>query len=103
MQATLAEITAQTVAADLLRYGPGTRRLLVSGGGVHNTDLMRRLGTALPGVAVESTAVRGIDPDMVEAVGFAWLAHRTLHGRPGNLPEVTGAKGPRVLGGIYRA
>lgn len=103
VQATLSELTARTVAADLLRYGPGTKRLLVSGGGVHNRDLMKRLGEALPGVIVESTAVRGVDPDMVEAIGFAWLARQTIHGCIGNIPEVTGAKGPRILGGIYQA
>jgi anhydro-N-acetylmuramic acid kinase len=52
---------------------------------------------------VESSAAHGIDPDAVEAMGFAWLAHATVHGRPGNLPSVSGAKGPRVLGGIYSA
>ena len=64
---------------------------------------MGRLSKALADVAVESTAVRGVDPDMVEAVGFAWLAYQTLQGRPGNIPEVTGAKGPRILGGVYQA
>ena len=37
------------------------------------------------------------------AMGFAWLARQTLAGRPGNLPSVTGALGPRVLGAIYPA
>ena len=103
VQATLVELTARTVGEALLRHGSETRRLLVSGGGIHNAHLMARLGDALPGIEVESTAARGIDPDAVEAVGFAWLAHETLHGRPGNIPEVTGARGLRILGGIYQA
>ena len=53
--------------------------------------------------AVESTAAHGVDPDFVEAMGFAWLARQTLAGRPGNLPAVTGARGPRILGAIFQA
>ena len=58
---------------------------------------------SLPGVAVASTASIGLDPDFIEAAGFAWLARETLAGRPGNLPAVTGARGPRVLGVIHPA
>jgi anhydro-N-acetylmuramic acid kinase len=39
----------------------------------------------------------------MEAMGFAWLARETLAGRTNNLPSVTGARGPRILGGIYPA
>jgi anhydro-N-acetylmuramic acid kinase len=39
----------------------------------------------------------------VEAAAFAWLAHRTVAGLPGNLPTVTGARAARVLGAIYPA
>ena len=63
--------------------------------------LMAALADALPGVHVESSAGHGLDPDCVEAMAFAWLARETLAGRPGNLPAVTGAAGPRVLGAIY--
>jgi len=45
----------------------------------------------------------GIDPDFVEAIAFAWLAKQTLEGKPGNLPSVTGADRPVILGGIYQA
>ncbi|GGA82604.1 anhydro-N-acetylmuramic acid kinase [Arenimonas soli] len=103
VQATLCELSAATVAAALLREMPACRRLLACGGGVHNPELMRRLAARLPGVTVASTASVGIDPDFVEAAGFAWLARETLAGRPGNLPAVTGARGPRVLGAIHRA
>lgn len=103
IQATLLELTAATVASALQRVQPGTARVLVCGGGVHNIALMGRLGTRLPGVQVESTAVHGLDPDYVEAMGFAWLARETLAGRPGNLPSVTGARGLRVLGAIHPA
>ena len=101
VQATLCELSAATVADALRATLPGTGRLLVCGGGVHNPLLMERLAARLPGVAVASTASIGLDPDFIEAAGFAWLARETLAGRPGNLPSVTGARGPRVLGAIH--
>jgi len=103
VQATLLEFSAATVADALLASQPATRRLLVCGGGVHNPHLLARIAARLPGVAVASTAACGLDPDFVEAMGFAWLARQTLAGHPGNLPAVTGARGTRVLGCIHPA
>lgn len=103
VQATLLELTATTVAQALRAQQPDTRRVLVCGGGVRNPVLLARLAAHLPGVVVESTAAHGVDPDFVEAMGFAWLARQTLLGLPGNLPAVTGARGPRVLGAIHHA
>ena len=102
VQATLLELTATTVADALRANQPRTDRLLVCGGGVHNPGLLQRIAM-LTGTQVESTAVHGVDPDFIEAMGFAWLARQTLAGRPGNLPGVTGASGPRVLGVVYPA
>ena len=101
VQATLAELTAGTIADALHEALPRAERLLVCGGGARNWDLMQRLGRNLPGVVVESTADHGIAPDWVEAAGFAWLAHATLQGQAGSIPEVTGADSPVPLGGIY--
>lgn len=103
VQATLLELSARSIADALLATQPSTARLLVCGGGVHNPRLLARIAARLPGVRVESTAVHGVDPDFVEAMGFAWLARQTLAGRPGNLPSVSGARGPRVLGAVYSA
>ena len=103
VQATLLELSATTVADALRATQPDTRRVLVCGGGVHNATLMGRIAARLPDMTVESTAAHGLDPDYVEAMGFAWLARETLEGRPGNLPGVSGAKGLRVLGAIYPA
>ena len=103
VQATLLELTAATVADALLAHLPEARRVLVCGGGVRNPQLLRRLSARLPGVVVESSAVHGLDPDYMEAMGFAWLAQRTLDGLAGNLPSVTGAEGPRILGAIHPA
>jgi anhydro-N-acetylmuramic acid kinase len=98
VQATLVEFSARSIVDALRATQLDTQRLIACGGGVHNAMLMSRLAALLPGVAVESTAAHGIDPDAVEAAGFAWLAWQTVEGRPGNRPEVTGAAGPRVLG-----
>ena len=70
---------------------------------MRNAQLLRRLAARLPGVVVESSALHGLDPDYMEAMGFAWLAQQTLAGLPGNLPSVTGARGPRILGAIHPA
>ena len=70
--------------------------------GVH-PRIMAALAAAMPDAVVTSTAAHGVDPDYIEAMGFAWLARQTLLGLPGNLPAVTGARGPRVLGAIHPA
>ena len=103
VQATLLELTAATIADALRAAQPQTARVLACGGGVHNPRLLERIAARLPGIPVESTAAHGVDPDLVEAMGFAWLARETLAGRPGNLASVTGARGPRVLGAIHPA
>lgn len=101
VQATLAELSAQSIAAAIKQHGGQVAEVLVCGGGIHNADLMRRLQARLPGLTVVSTARAGLDPDWVEATAFAWLAMRTLHGRSGNLPNVTGASRKLVLGAIH--
>ena len=103
VQATLLALSVRTISSALRAAQPATRRVIACGGGVHNAALMAALADALPGVAVESSAAHGLDPDFVEAMAFAWLARETLSGRPGNLPAVTGAAGPRVLGAVYPA
>lgn len=103
VQATLLELTVESVARALRAHGGGAQRLIVCGGGVRNRRLMERLRAVLAPMPVASSAEHGIEPGLVEAAAFAWLAHRTLEGRPGSLPAVTGAKGARVLGAIYPA
>ncbi len=102
VQATLAELSARSVAAAIERHAADTRRLLVCGGGAHNVDLLARLQRhLLPGIAVSSTLDAGLHPDWVEAVAFAWLAMRRIAGQPGNLPVVTGASRQVVLGALH--
>ncbi len=99
IQATLCQLTITSIAQAVLPYAP--QRLLVCGGGVHNPLLMAGLKKQLPECVVESTATVGIDPDLVEAISFAWLAKQRLAKQPGNLPSVTGARQAVVLGSIY--
>jgi len=103
VQATLLELTARSVAAAITQHAPDAREVLACGGGVHNGALMRRLTELLAPRALLSTSRYGVDPDFLEATAFAWLARQRLLGLPGNLPSVTGARGPRVLGAIYSA
>ena len=103
VQATLAELTAQVCANDLRRHAPATGELIVCGGGARNGHLMRRLQALLPGCTVTSSEHHGLPPEQVEAAAFAWLAQQCVQGLPGNLPAVTGARGPRILGAIYPA
>ncbi|HUS23391.1 MAG TPA: anhydro-N-acetylmuramic acid kinase [Candidatus Binatia bacterium] len=101
VQRTFLELTARTVGTAVARFAPGGR-LLICGGGAHNGALLEQLRQVLPGWRLESTARHGLHPQQVEAAAFAWLAAQTLHGLPGNVPAVTGARGARILGGIYR-
>jgi anhydro-N-acetylmuramic acid kinase len=103
VQATLLELTARSVANALRRYGRGVGRVIVCGGGARNGALMYRLAALVAPIPVEASGRHGVDPQLVEAVAFAWLARQALRGEPASLPSVTGARGPRVLGAIYPA
>ena len=103
VQRTLLELTARSIIESLQLAQNGTTELLVCGGGAHNLALMQRLQELLPECRVDSTAARGVPPDWVEAMAFAWLAHCCLERIPANRPSVTAARGLRVLGAIYPA
>ncbi len=101
IQRTLLQLTVTSVVNQL----PATAdlRVYVCGGGARNPLLMEELGKALPDARISLTSELGVDPQVVEPVAFAWLAKQALEGKPGNLPDVTGAVGPRILGAIYPA
>lgn len=101
VQATLLEYTACTIARAVAAHCRGARELYVCGGGARNAALLGRLQALLPRWRIATTAALGVDPAHVEALAFAWLARRALRREPGNLPEVTGARGARVLGALY--
>jgi anhydro-N-acetylmuramic acid kinase len=100
VQRTLLELSASTIC-DAIAQHASEGRLLVCGGGAHNRALLQRLQALAPSWQVASTASVGIAPEHVEAAAFAVFAQRTLQGLPGNLPSVTGASRPCLLGGIY--
>lgn len=103
VQATLLQMTVQSIAAAIVEYCPDTEEVYVCGGGARNAALMRRLASEMPGRQVEMTDRLGVAADWVEAFAFAWLAQRALLRETGNLVSVTGAKGERILGAIYPA
>jgi anhydro-N-acetylmuramic acid kinase len=103
VQATLLEYTARTICAALARYLRPPYEAYVCGGGAYNTLLMQRLQALLQPNPVATTAVLGLAPEWVEASAFAWFAQQTLAGRPTTDSAVTGASGPRILGGIFQA
>jgi anhydro-N-acetylmuramic acid kinase len=103
VQSTLTELTALACANDVLRHAHSAKELIVCGGGALNGFLMERLQAALPNCKVLSSTDRGMPPLQVEATAFAWLARQTVLGLTGNAPKVTGAKGARILGGVFPA
>jgi anhydro-N-acetylmuramic acid kinase len=103
IQATLVQLTIESIARDIERYADKTAELFVCGGGAYNPLLMAGLGQRLNNIEIRSTEALGLKPTWVEAVAFAWLAKQTLEGKPGNLPEATGARHPVILGAIYPA
>ncbi|WP_455424609.1 anhydro-N-acetylmuramic acid kinase [Dryocola sp. LX212] len=102
VQATITELTAVTIAEQVLLSGGG-ERVMVCGGGSRNPLLMARLAGLLPGIEVGTTDEAGISGDDMEALAFAWLACRTVSGLPGNLPSVTGASEASIIGAIFPA
>jgi anhydro-N-acetylmuramic acid kinase len=103
IQATLAELTARTVADAFRAHLAKAAELIVCGGGARNADLMARLAAALVPARVVASDERGLPADQVEAAAFAWLARAFVHRLAGNVPAATGAAGPRILGALYPA
>ncbi|MDR3387234.1 MAG: anhydro-N-acetylmuramic acid kinase [Rudaea sp.] len=102
VQATLVALSARSIADAVRAHARGANEVLVCGGGVHNPVLMQAIASALAPATVASVATLGVDPDFVEAMTFAWLARERIAGHaPENVCTVTGARGSRVLGGIY--
>lgn len=102
VQRTLCELTACSIIDAISTHAAPTHRLIICGGGSRNGFLMQRL-SALSGKPVGVSDDYGLASAWVEAAAFAWLAMRTINHLPGNLPAVTGASAPSILGGIFRA
>jgi anhydro-N-acetylmuramic acid kinase len=102
VQTTLLELTCRSIALAIKNQCLGTKEIYLCGGGAHNQTLCNRLAVLVPDCIVKNTDTLGVDGDYLEALAFAWLAQQTLHGKPGNLTQVTGAKHPCILGAVYR-
>lgn len=102
IQATLVALTARTVT-DAIQYwlpdAPDT--IFVCGGGAYNPILMSALKAHRQQCNWHATSVLGVAPQHVEAMAFAWLAYCYMQRKPGNLPAVTGASRPAILGGLF--
>ncbi|MGO1659191.1 MAG: anhydro-N-acetylmuramic acid kinase [Marinobacter sp.] len=101
VQRTLLQLSVITAARQMPQTPAMT--VYVCGGGTRNRLLMKELSQTLSPVRALNTDTLGIDPQWVEPTAFAWLARQTMERKPGNLAEVTGALGPRILGAIYPA
>lgn len=100
--ATLTALTARTIGDAVRRWappGPGGE-LVVTGGGGKNPALVEMIRRELDPTPVHTGEVLGVDPEAKEALAFAMLAWAHATGRPGNVPSVTGASGPRILGSL---
>lgn len=102
---TALALTVETIADFCERHLPPASEVVASGGGTRHPILMRELAARLDrtGIALRRFDDLFFDGDAKEAMAFAMLGWLTLHGQPGNLPSVTGAKGFRVLGSVVPA
>jgi anhydro-N-acetylmuramic acid kinase len=103
VMATAVELTAASVADAFQRFIVPRGRpdaVYVSGGGVRNPTLVAALGRRFGGVTLQPLAELGVRPESKEAIAFAFLAHLTLCGLPGNVTSATGAVHPVVLGTV---
>lgn len=101
IQATLCEVTAQSITSAVEEYLPECERIVLCGGGAYNAHLRKRISELNPDRVVEDTSKYDIAPDWVEAAAFAWMARCTVRGKPIDLVAVTGASNPAVLGSVY--
>jgi anhydro-N-acetylmuramic acid kinase len=103
VQASLCAFTAKTIVDAIQVYAPDCEAVYVCGGGAYNISLMRMLKELLGSVHLDCTDSLGIAANHVEALAFAWLAQRFHLRLAGNLSDVTGAQGERILGALYPA
>jgi len=101
VQSTLLQLTVDTVCQEVKKLGTTKTQIVLCGGGAYNLELKRRLASTLGHCQVCTTQEFGVDPQWIEAMAFAWLAHQTIQHLPGNLCAVTGAEREVILGGIY--
>ncbi len=101
VQATLASLTALSIASAIKADAPECKRIALCGGGVHNHFLSQQLKYALPEYCIDSTQALGVNPDYLEAIMFGWFAQQTIQNKTVDLTQITGANKSAILGVIY--
>lgn len=99
IQSSIAAFTAESILHGIRNQLPEVQAIYVCGGGAKNQAIMKHLRLRSR-VKLSDTSELGIDPDWVEACAFALLAGLRMNNQPGNLPSVTGAKKPVILGTV---
>ncbi len=99
--ATLTAFTAATVALALDHLPERPTKIIVAGGGRHNTTMMAMLSDACE-IPVEPIEAVGQNGDATEAEGFAYMAVRSLKGLPISFPGTTGVPEPLTGGRLSR-
>jgi len=103
VQATLLQLTVNSICDEIKKL-TSSAEVVICGGGAYNGQLLKCLSHELGAeYHVCRSAKMGIDPQWVEAMAFAWLAQQNLLKLGGNISNVTGAKGSRILGALYPA
>ena len=100
VQATLAELTALTLANSLKVIEHKAECIYFCGGGVHNLDLQERISKNVEQTCV-TTSDLGVDPDYLEAICFAWLAKQRIDGIKFDMEQITGSKEEVYLGKVF--
>jgi anhydro-N-acetylmuramic acid kinase len=77
--------------------------IVVSGGGVFNKTLMKKLECLFAPIPVVSIETLGIPAQAKEPLAFAFLGLRRLIGKINHLPLATGAKRATILGSVTPA
>ncbi len=102
VQATLLALTSRAIADAIDLFCIGAQEIYLCGGGARNQALVQSLRASLPKCLIQNTDALGMDADYLEASAFAWLAQQAICGHSANLPAVTGAHHPCILGAIYQ-
>lgn len=105
VQATLVDLTALSISLAVHSCfdtkDTDKLSLYVAGGGALNDYLLQRMAKLIK-FPVNKVEALGVASKQLEPIAFAWLAKQRLAGEAGNIPNITGAKGLRVLGAIYQ-
>ena len=98
--ATCSRWTAEAVGTARRWIRGGIDEVIVGGGGIRNRAIMTHLTDVFTPVPVSTCESLGWDSKALEAVAFAVLAYQTAMEECGNVPAVTGAAHPALLGCI---